>query len=517
MIRNVVIVGGGSAGWMTAAAFERLLPEYNVTLVESPDVPITGVGESTLGHINMYMCLLGLKDEEWMADCEATHKVGIRFTDFYKKDGTHWDYPFVDPSNAALPGGLVSFWALRNAYPEKYSHPNSFARMINGNTLLMEENRIDDSGKWGDMGTDYSYHMDAVKFGQWLKNNVGKNVKYVQGHVMDADFDEQGNIERLHLDTNVFLKADLFVDCTGFKSVLLEGLMGSKHIPFNDILPNNKATVCRIPHHDASTQIVNYTNCTALGNGWVWKVPLWTRSGTGYVWCDKFQNESGAEQEFREHLAKHHTNVPDDFRVIDLRSGKHEKAWVKNVVGVGLSYGFLEPLESTGLLTVHEQIRRLIETLQTRGGVVSSIEKAMFNNAADREIDGFADFIAWHYAFSMRRDTAYWRYVTEEIDYAKNHFAMNHPEDNPFRLLTDCKYVKHEFPEEFTGDLYVLAGNDFATLRGQGQIITEKRFGTPPVAQWDAQVDSHMYCALEYIKQLPTSYEYLRDTIYAVS
>jgi len=517
MIRNVVIVGGGSAGWMTAAAFERLLPEYNVTLVESPDVPIVGVGESTLGHINMYLHLLGLEDHEWMKECDATYKVGIRFTDFYKKDNTHWDYPFVDPDPDALPGGLVSFWALRNAYPEKYSHPNTFARMVNGNTWLMEENRIDDSGMWGEMDKDYSYHMDAIKFGQWLKNNVCKNVKYVQGHVMDADYDEQGNITRLFLDTNVFLKADLFIDCTGFGSVLLEGLMGVKHKSFNHILPNNKATVCRVPHTDPETQVQNYTNGTALANGWVWNIPLWNRTGTGYVWCDKYQNESGAEQEFRSHLANHFDNVPDDFRVIDIRNGKHEKAWHKNVVAVGLSYGFIEPLESTGLLTVHEQIRRLIETLQTRDGVVSSIEKSMFNCAADREIDGFATFVSWHYAFSLRRDSAYWRYVTEDIDYSMDHFHMNSPEDNTFRELTTYKYRTHEFPASMAGTLYVLAGNDFATLRGQGQTVTYEKFGEPPLDRLSGDVDSKMYCALEYVKKLPTSYEYLRDTIYAVS
>ena len=106
MIRNVIIVGGGSSGWMTAAAFERMLPDYNVTLIESPNVPVIGVGESTLGHINFFMRLLGIEDKEWMKECDATYKVGIRFTNFYKNDGTYWDYPFVEPSDESLPAGL---------------------------------------------------------------------------------------------------------------------------------------------------------------------------------------------------------------------------------------------------------------------------------------------------------------------------------------------------------------------------------------------------------------------------
>ena len=514
MIRNVVIVGGGSAGWMTAAAFERLLPQIKVTLLESPNIPTIGVGESTLGHINVFMRLLGLEDKEWMKDCDATYKVGIRFTNFYKNDGTYWDYPFVDPSDEALPAGLKTFWFLKNAYPEEFGHPNSFARLVNGNSLLMDHNKLSGDGRYGTFGKDYSYHLDATKFAHWLKDNVCHNVKHKVCNVTGYCPSKKG-IDAL-ITNKGKVKGDLFIDCTGFKSLLLEQYMGVGFKSYENILPNNKATFCRIPHDgDFDREIYNYTNSSALGNGWVWEVPLWNRTGIGYVWCNDFQDQAGAEQEFRDYIYEHyHHYMPNEFKTIDIRNGKHDKAWVKNVVACGLSYGFLEPLESTGLLTTHEQIRRIIETLQTRDGLVSSVEKELFNESASREIESFADFIAWHYAFSARRDTEYWQYVTEDIDYHRNHYNMPHPEDNPFRDLSFAKYRSHEFPDTFGGDCYVLAGNDYATIRGQGEQKLQMEHGDPPVAEWKEMVDNHMKEGLEYVQSLPSTYEYLKDVIY---
>jgi flavin-dependent dehydrogenase len=512
MIRNVVIVGGGSAGWMTAAAFERLLPEYNVTLIESPDVPVIGVGESTLGQINNYMHLIGLKDTDWMKECCATYKVGIRFTDFYRKDGTYWDYPFVNPSDDELPVGLKTMWWLENAYPDKYNHPNWFARAVNGNTWLMEYNKLDPTERFGKFDTDYSYHMDAVKFGQWLRKNVCYNVNHIKAHVEDASVTDKG-IENIRLDTGDVISADLFVDCTGFQSLLLEQYLGVEHKSYNHILPNNKAIATRLPHVD----VQNYTNGTGLDNGWVWNIPLWNRTGTGYVWCDKFTDKQSAEQEFRDHIEKT-TGIKSgnyQLRHIDIKNGKHDKAWYKNVVAVGLSWGFLEPLESTGLLTTHEQIIRLIETLSTRDGVVSSIEKSMFNTAADRELDGFADFISWHYAFSMRRDTEYWRYVTEEIDYSHSHKDMNHPQDNIFANLAAHKYVAHDITDEMGGNLYVIFGNKFSLIKGPSAGKLTKKYGEPPIEEWMEEVDNQMKDAVQFVHGLPTSEEYLRQTIYA--
>ena len=515
MIRNVIIVGGGSSGWMTAAAFERMLPDYNVTLIESPNFPVIGVGESTLGHINSFMRLIGIEDKEWMKECDATYKVGIRFTNFHKNDGTYWDYPFVDASDESLPAGLETFWYLRDAYPDKYGHPNAFARLVNGNTLLMEENKLDGEGRWGSFGKDYSYHLDAVKFGQWLKNNVCKNVKHVSADVLDFTESDRG-IETLNTSAGDFT-ADLFIDCTGFKSLLLEEYMCVKHHSYKDILPNNKATICRIPHDGDKSEVKNFTNGFALGNGWAWNIPLWNRSGVGYVWSDLYQDQEGAEKEFREHIEKVYPHyMPSELRTIDIKNGKHEVAWYKNVVGVGLAYGFIEPLESTGLLTTHENIIRLIGTLQNREGIVGSIEKDLFNEAASREMEGFSDFVAWHYAFSLRRDTKYWKHVTEDIDYHRDHTNMPHPEDNPFRDLSVCKYKTYDFPQQFGGDLYVLAGNNYSPLRSIGIKHKTFKYGEPPVEEWDKAVDKSQAEALEYIKGCKSSWQYLSDNIYHV-
>ena len=362
---SITIVGGGSSGWMTAATFIRFFPNKNITIIESPDYPIVGVGESTLGQINVWKDLLGIKDEDFMKATDASYKLSIKFTDFYKKDSGAFHYPFGDMfayGDSIFP---PNDWAIKKAfYPE--TELSDFARTYFPAMPLIESNKINknESGCFYnfDFNKDSAYHFDAVKFGQWLKNNycLPKGVNLICDSIKTIITNNDG-IDHIILKSGNTIKSDLYIDCTGWKSLLLGGALQEKFISYNDILPNNRAWATQLPYSDKEKELECYTNSTALTNGWVWNIPLWSRIGTGYVYSDTFTTKEDALIEFKQHLQSNkmthfnpNRNVDDlNYKDIEMRIGIHEKTWVKNVVAIGLSAGFIEPLESNGLYTVH--------------------------------------------------------------------------------------------------------------------------------------------------------------------
>ena len=468
-IKNIVIVGGGSAGWMTAAALAYKCPNIKLTLVESKKIGNIGVGESTLGHINNYMNLLDLKDEEWMKECSATYKTSIQFTNF-KEKGYTFQYPFGHFK--AYKEELDDFFEVQNMYPEITDL--DFARSHSINALMAEHNkmwgdRIDECGY--DPNTDVAYHMDADAFGQYLKNRYCSKVKHIQDEVVRFQKDNNGNIEIITTEEGVVLSADLFIDCTGFASVLIEKTMGVEFEKFKT-LPNDSAVVARIPYKDEEdkrNKMSCVTDCRALSSGWIWDIPLWSRLGTGYVYSSQFQTSVSAEEEFRQE-----TGWDGEVRHLKFRHGKHKKAWHKNVVAIGLSYGFIEPLESTGLLTTHENIICLIHHLTMRNGYINQFSKDAFNRTADFSIQDLSDFVAIHYGMSMREDTPYWKYVTNNIEYNETEY--------------------HE------GLIYI------ATGMGIKQPVKS--------AIVEQNITEHIK-DLEYlVEQMPSHYEYLKSEIY---
>ena len=468
-IKNIVIVGGGSAGWMTAAAIAYKLPNINLTLIESPKIGNVGVGESTLGHINNYMNLLDLKDEEWMKECSATYKTSIQFTDF-KEKGYTFQYPFGNFK--AYKEKLDDFFEVQNIHPEITDL--DFARSHSINALMAEHNkmwgdRIDECGF--DPNMDVAYHMDADAFGQYLKNRYCQKVRHIQDEVIRFQKDDDGNIERITTKDDIVLSADLFIDCTGFASLLIEKTIGVKFEKFKTLL-NDSAVVARIPYkneEDKRNKMSCVTDCKALSSGWIWDIPLWSRLGTGYVYSSQFQTSVSAEEEFRQE-----TGWDGEVKHIKFRHGKHEKAWHKNVVAIGLSYGFIEPLESTGLLTTHENIMCLIHHLTMRNGYINQFSKDAFNRTADFSIQDLSDFVAIHYGMSMREDTPYWKHVTNNIEYNETEY--------------------HE------GLVYI------ATGMGIKQHVKS--------AIVEQNITEHIKDLEHLVEQMPSHYEYLKSEIY---
>jgi len=411
-IKKIAIVGGGSAGWMTAALLCRQFPQIDITLIESPNVPIIGVGESTLGSINYYLGLLGLKDEDWMPYCNATYKLAIKFTDFYQK-GEEFYYPFGVKDTTNTTAGINDWFVKKTQHPE--THHNDFYDSFYSCMPFVYEGRIPEEPVPGfSWKNDSAYQVDATLFGQFLKDQycLPRGVKYLERHVDGVNLDESGYIDSLSLRDDDNFEADLFVDCSGFQSLLLEKTLGVNFTSFSDILPNNWAWAGPIPFQDQERETTVVTNCTALDNGWVWNIPLINRTGNGYVFSDKFTTKEAALEEFKAHLGPRSEGV--DFRLVEIRNGVHDRCWYKNCVAVGLSYGFLEPLESTGLLLIQEAIVKLCETLHN--DMISKIHVDNFNYYMKNTVEHFKIFIAYHFTMSARRDTPYWRYMTEEVD-----------------------------------------------------------------------------------------------------
>jgi hypothetical protein len=354
-MKKIIILGGGSSGWMTAATLINQFPEKEITLIESPNSPILGVGESTLGTIKNWTELLQLDEKKFMKETDAIYKLSIKFTDFYKK-GESFHYPFGRPHVEGNRASLNDWWFKKFFKPDTpYS---DYANCLFPNMALVNQNKFSDKAIPEinfNPKTDSAYHFDAVKFGMWLKNSycIPKGVKHIEEEINNIKQNEHG-IESINNH-----KADLFIDCTGFKSLLLGETLKEPFESYSDLLINDSAWATRIPYKDKDTEMVPYTNCTAIENGWVWNIPLWSRIGTGYVYSSKFVDDDTALKQLKNHI-----KVEDaEFKKIKMRVGIHKRLWVKNVVAIGLSAGFIEPLESNGLFSVHEFLIKLIRSI----------------------------------------------------------------------------------------------------------------------------------------------------------
>jgi len=423
MTEKIVIVGGGSSGWMSAAFLIKNFPNKLIYVIESPDVPIVGVGESTLADITNFRDYLGIDEIDFMRSTNASYKMSIKFTDFYEKNGGSFHYPFRYPELSETENGLLDWMEIKAFYPE--TPVEDFARCYFPQSTLYENNKFS-KNKYGEFSSfnpksEVAYHFDATKFGAWLKTNycIPKGVLYISATVESAIIDDDG-IKTLYLSTGEHINADLFIDCTGFKSLLLGEYLKEPFESYSNYLPNNRAWAAQIPYVDKEKELEPFTNSTAIENGWCWNIPLWSRLGTGYVYSDKFVSPEEAKKEFKQYLASTKMVVPRtqeqidalEFKDITMRVGIHERTWVKNVVAIGLSAGFIEPLESTGLFTVQWFLYKLVKVLLKEN--VNQFDKDVYNAATRSIYNNFVEFVGLHYSLSNRTDTEYWRYINKK-------------------------------------------------------------------------------------------------------
>lgn len=529
-IKNIVVVGGGSSGWMTAAAISKRLPNIKLTLVESPTIPTIGVGESTIGHINQYLHLLGIEDKDWMPHCNATYKTSIKFIDFREAPGEKphtFHYPFGLFDFTDKPRNLMDWFLAKVTDPN--IDCNNFAEFFHDSILMTDAGKMtrneDHKIRGFDFRNDTAYHMDAALFGVYLRDHLclPTGMTHIEDNVVDVIQRDDGSIQSIVTEHNGSIDADLFIDCTGFKSLLLEQKLGVPFISFHDTLLNDRAVATVIPYIDRDKELENYTSCTAIEAGWVWNIPLWNRIGTGYVYSSKHASEEEAEQHLRKHLKSNRMVCPDveradaiEVRHIKIKHGVHKWAWEKNVVGIGLANGFIEPLESTGLMLTHEAIVKLIATLEMRDGKVTQFDVDLFNHAFLEQIMGFKNFISQHYALSMRDDTPYWQEVTGGINYSLSMRNFVPDMYNSYIDIANRMHRSRMWTPDTGGIVYIAAGMGYNPINLAHKEFQDLKYLETPGYEKEVYKNwlEHKEQIMQHIATLPTHAEFLEKTIY---
>lgn len=515
-INKIVIVGGGSAGWMTAATLISQCPEKEITLIESPTVSTVGVGESTIQGINNWMHLLGINDTDFMEACDATYKLSIKFKDFYKKGAPGFHYPFGSPYLEGSVAG-VNDWHIKKAlYPE--TPVNEYAETYYSTMALVNEKKFDKNLNGKLPGYAYGYatafHFDATKFGAWLRDNYCNNkVKHILSEVKTANTDNTG-IRSIVLDNGEIITSDLFIDCTGFTSLLLDKTLHEPFDSYTDMLPNNRAWATKLDYINKEDQIEPYTTCTALGNGWAWNIPLWSRLGAGYVYSDKYVTPEAAKQEFIDYLqALGHSTNNLEFKDITMRVGLHNRIWVKNVCAIGLSAGFIEPLESNGLYTVHKFLLTLVRILNQEQ--VSRYDRDSFNLTCKVEFRQFAEFVAQHYALSIRDDTQYWKDI-QEREFISNLTDLTPSLTFGFKSTVFERLQKFQY-DPTQGFHCIAAGMNFNPC----DLVSLKTYNYVPGVSLKDMFQPHVLATnthketwKDVVKNYPSMYLYLKTHIY---
>jgi tryptophan halogenase len=403
-LTRIVIVGGGTAGWMTAAALAKLLPRRcTVRLVESEAIGIVGVGEATLPHIRSFNERLGIDEAEFMARTRATFKLGIEFRD-WGQIGDSYIHPFGTFGHGDGTVDLHQYWLrLRQegvAVPDlqQYSMGVAAARM---NRFELPD--ADPSSIASTFG--YAYQFDATLFAPYLRKLAeGLGATRTEGKVVAVNRDGlSGDIASIQLESGETVEGDLFVDCSGFVSLLLGKTLGEPFQDWSHWLPCDRAVAmpCR-----TETALTPYTSAIAMPGGWRWRIPLQHRTGNGYVFASAFLSDPDATDAL---VASVEGEAIAEPRVLRFRAGRRERSWVGNCVGIGLASGFLEPLESTSIYLIQAAITALIELFPERE--ISAVDRDEFNRLIDLEYDRIRDFLILHYHATQRRDTPFWDYV----------------------------------------------------------------------------------------------------------
>ncbi|MGK6353602.1 tryptophan halogenase family protein [Sphingomonas sp. DT-207] len=403
--KRVIVVGGGTAGWMVAAALGRLLPQAcTVRLVESAEIGIVGVGEATLPHLRAFLQTLGLDEAEFMVRTHATFKLGIEFRDF-GKPGDRYLHPF---GAFGQPLGDVPFLACwLRARAERLTGEGISAFSV-ADVMAHERRFARPTGEPGALAAafGYAYQFDATLFGPYLRTvSEHMGVVRTEGRIVAVERDaESGDVAAVALENGERIEGDLFVDCSGFRSLLLGDALGEEWEDWSHWLPCDRAVA--LPCASPPGEIEPFTRATAMSAGWRWRIPLRHRVGNGYVYSSAHLSDDAAADAI---LAAIEGEPLADPRVLRFRAGRRRRSWSHNVVAVGLASGFLEPLESTSIYLVQAAITQLLELFPI--GPVEPADRDEFNRLVDYEYDRIRDFLILHYHATSRADSGFWDHV----------------------------------------------------------------------------------------------------------
>lgn len=496
-IQTILIAGGGSSGWMSAAYLARALSlpekkETRIILVESSDIPTIGVGEATIPIFQDFFNYLDIPEDEWMEKCRATFKLAIRFDrwlDGSERD-SYWHTFGTVPFNRSGHISPLQHWLLHKV---KGSAP-PFAVACHESALLCEAGRAPKSAyEAAQHPIPYAYHLDAGLLAETLKEYAkSKGVEHYVDFIDKVNKNEAGYLTSIQTAKNGEIKADFFIDCTGFQSLLIEKALEEKWESYQENLFCDRAVAIGIPYADGDEYneqhggLNPFTTATALQSGWIWHTPLRSRDGNGYVYSSAFKTEDEAEQEMRQHLGPRAANSP--ARHLKMRIGKMDRLWVKNCVAIGLAGGFIEPLESTGLALIQIGLATLVQNFPDKH--FSEALQRNYNRILKEQYENIRDFIVLHYCLTQREDTSFWKAVKNETKIPDNLQAQLDewkylwPNDSkgsgrmfgPFNhasILAGMNYLPEYFPAslEFLND--PIAQKHFERVESRGKQLAQ--------------------------------------------
>lgn len=399
---RIVVLGGGSAGWITACLLhnEWAVRGASITVVESPEIGIIGVGEGSTPQLKAFFDHLGIEEADWMAACDATFKLGIRFSGWSERPGFEsYFHPFPGPVDLHTEPGFFHNCGLARRGFDVPAHPDDWFLA----THLAEESQSPKPAENFPFAPSYGYHFDAYKLGAFLRDwATERGVKHKPLKVCDIELNENGDVNALLCDGGDRIAGDFFVDCSGFRSVIAQQALAEPFISFSDNLLNDRAVVMPSQH---TGPFKPQTDAVAMKAGWRWSIPLISRVGNGYVYSSQHISDDEAEHELRCAIGTESSDV--EARFLSMRVGRVANSWTNNCLAAGLSQGFLEPLEATAL---HIVIATALDFAKAyEAGGFTALHRDGFNRRTASRYEGIRDYIVAHYRLNQRTDTAYWR------------------------------------------------------------------------------------------------------------
>lgn len=398
---HFVILGGGTAGWMAACLIAKKWPQYKVTVVESPDIGIIGVGEGSTPQLKAFFETLDLAEAEWMPKCNATYKAGISFHGWSTRPGFgHYFHPFHTQLDSFTEPQFAFHTRARRTGRDVCAHPDSFFLP----TRLAAERRAPLAPEHFPFDIGYGYHFDAVLVGRTLRDHATEKlgVVHLERTVTEILRREDGCVASMRTNCDEAIAGDFFIDCSGFRGAIIQQALRERFIPFAENLFNDRAVAMPTPNDEG--ELPSETRATALSSGWAWRIPLTNRAGNGYVYSSRYTDPDKAEAELRAHLGLLDSDV--EARHLTMNVGRVERSWVKNCLAVGLSQGFIEPLEATALHIVQATVDGFIQAFEDGGMTAEHADE--FNERIGRRYDGIRDYIVAHYRMNQRSDSLYW-------------------------------------------------------------------------------------------------------------
>ena len=521
-IKSVVILGGGTAGWMTASYLGKVFGEtVGITVLEAPAIPRIGVGEATVPNLQrVFFDAIGLPEDTWMRECNASYKMGIKFVNWrtggkgepnprpFRSSTDHFYHLFgLLPNHERLP--LSQYWTDKKLHGET---DEPFAYACYREPPIMDAKlapKFIDGERW----TNYAWHFDASLVADMLRRFAVKqqNVRHVQDEMTDVRFDERGFITALCTKGGQTLEGDLFVDCSGFRGLLINQAMREPFLDMSDYLLNDRAVATAVPHDDAANGVEPYTSAIAMTSGWTWKIPMLGRFGSGYVYSSRFATQDEATEEFCGLWNLDPAKTP--LNHVRFRVGRNRRTWVKNCVSIGLSSCFLEPLESTGIYFITAAIYQLAKYFPDKRFDPILIDR--FNREIEVMFDDSRDFIQAHFSFAPRADTAFWR-ACKELQLApdiQEKIAM-YQAGLPVNLpITDETNYYGNFEAEFRN--FWNNSNYYCIFAGLGFVpdhpLPELTYRPEAIKGADPVFATIKQAQRDFAAKLPTTYDYLRQ------